>query len=47
MNGIVSTQQGNLSGIVHEGFLAFRGVPYASPPIGALRFRAPQKPIPW
>ena len=25
----------------------FRGVPYAAPPLGALRFRAPQPLAPW
>lgn len=25
----------------------FRGIPYAAPPIGGLRFRAPISPIPW
>ena len=25
----------------------FRGVPYAAPPLGALRFKAPQPPDPW
>lgn len=26
---------------------AFMGIPFASPPVGDLRFRAPQKAIPW
>lgn len=25
----------------------FRGIPYAAPPIGDLRLRAPSPPIPW
>lgn len=25
----------------------FRGVPYAAPPVGPLRFRPPQAPLPW
>ncbi|GJQ67385.1 hypothetical protein Trydic_g8268 [Trypoxylus dichotomus] len=28
-------------------FSAFRGMPYAKPPIGELRFKAPQEPEPW
>jgi para-nitrobenzyl esterase len=27
--------------------VAFRGVPYAAPPVGPLRWRAPQRPEPW
>lgn len=26
---------------------AFMGIPYAAPPVDKLRFKAPQKPIPW
>ena len=30
-----------------EGVQTWRGVPYAAPPVGPLRFRAPQRVIPW
>ena len=33
---------GQLRGARIDGVLAFRGVPYARPPVGALRWRAPQ-----
>ena len=33
--------------VPEEGVLAFRGIPYAQPPIGPLRFRPPQKPVAW
>lgn len=48
----VSTQvdvaQGRLRGTTTaSGLRAFRGIPYAAPPVGNLRFRAPQAPTSW
>jgi para-nitrobenzyl esterase len=31
----------------HGEVLAFRSIPYAAPPLGPLRFRAPEPPRPW
>lgn len=42
----VATTTGPLVGRVEEGVSVFRGVPYAQPPVGPLRWRAPQ-PIAW
>ncbi|MEV8531426.1 carboxylesterase family protein [Streptomyces sp. NPDC051211] len=43
----VRTTQGTLIGRTHDRAQEFLGVPYAAPPVGALRFRPPQKPAAW
>ncbi|MBE6936041.1 MAG: carboxylesterase family protein [Ruminococcaceae bacterium] len=45
--GIVTTRYGKMQGVEENGITSFRGVPYAKPPIGELRWRAPEKPEPW
>jgi len=47
MAHVVHTGFGRICGRPEEGVLAFRGIPYAQPPIGPLRFRPPQKPAAW
>lgn len=39
---VVSTSSGWFRGQVTEGVTSYLGIPYAQPPVGALRFRAPQ-----
>lgn len=43
----VSTVQGLIEGVRRDAHWVFRGVPYARPPIGSRRFRAPEPPEPW
>jgi para-nitrobenzyl esterase len=40
----VTTREGQAFGVVQAGIASFKGLPYASPPIGSLRWRAPQPP---
>lgn len=44
---IVKVRSGALEGVADAGVVVFKNVPYAAPPIGALRWRAPQPAVPW
>jgi para-nitrobenzyl esterase len=44
---VVQTGSGLLRGESAAGVNVFRGVPFAQPPVGDLRFRAPQAAQPW
>src|SRR4051812_43157676 len=44
---IVTVGSGSLRGAGVAGVAAFRGIPYAAPPVGDLRWRAPQPPTAW
>jgi len=43
----VDTTQGRVRGSMEHGCSVFRGIPYAEPPAGALRFRPPARRRPW
>ena len=47
MGPIVETTCGKLQGVEEGGVGVFRGIPFAKPPVGALRFAAPEPPSPW
>ena len=44
---IAHTSLGALQGEASDGVMRFRAVPYAAPPVGALRFAAPAPPASW
>jgi para-nitrobenzyl esterase len=44
---VVPVTGGNVAGSVEGNVATFRGIPFAAPPVGALRWRAPQPVIPW
>ncbi len=44
---VVDTRFGKIKGQEQEGILAFKGIPYAAPPVGELRWLPPQDPWPW
>ncbi|PJJ07651.1 carboxylesterase type B [Flavobacterium sp. 1] len=43
----VQVKQGKLVGTAEDGLLVFKGIPFAKPPIGNLRWRAPQPVKKW
>jgi para-nitrobenzyl esterase len=43
----VRTQSGLVQGTSDNGLTIYKGIPFAAPPIGDLRWRAPQPPAPW
>jgi para-nitrobenzyl esterase len=44
---VVRTKGGDLRGARENGVAVFRGVPYATPPVGDLRFAPPRPAQPW
>ena len=43
----VQVTGGRIVGTAADGVNAFKGVPFAAPPVGQLRWRAPQPVVPW
>jgi para-nitrobenzyl esterase len=46
-NARVTTTSGTVDGVTRDGVIRWRSIPYARPPVGSLRLRAPQPPVPW
>ncbi len=44
---VVRVEGGRVSGLDEAALRVFRGIPYAAPPVGALRWRPPQPVRPW
>lgn len=44
---VVSTDKGDVRGLVENGFLRFKGIPYAQAPSGELRWQLPQPAHAW
>lgn len=43
----VKVAQGTLEGVDESGVYTFKGIPFAQPPVGDLRWKAPQPPKSW
>jgi para-nitrobenzyl esterase len=46
-SNVVMTDAGALRGSIAGDTIAFKGIPYAAPPVGPLRWVAPQRIAPW
>lgn len=44
---LVNTQFGPIQGAVNGNVIQFLGVPFAKPPVGNLRWKAPEEPVAW
>ena len=44
---VVEVDSGALQGAATDGVLSFKGIPFAAPPVGALRWRPPQAAAAW
>jgi len=47
VSDVVRTHEGRVRGFEASGVLTFLGLPYARPPLGDLRWIAPQPAVPW
>ena len=43
----VKVEEGLLQGTSEDGLTVYRGIPFAAPPVGDLRWRAPQSAAKW
>jgi para-nitrobenzyl esterase len=47
LSSIITTESGKVEGTIENGIKVFKGIPFAAPPVGDLRWKAPQPVKPW
>lgn len=46
-SALVKVEQGMVQGTIEDGLSIYKGIPFAAPPVGALRWCAPQPAVKW
>ncbi|MEJ2055787.1 MAG: carboxylesterase family protein, partial [Calditrichaceae bacterium] len=48
-NPVLTIEGGRITGVVTptKGVIAYKGIPFAAPPVGKLRWKEPQPVVPW
>jgi para-nitrobenzyl esterase len=44
---VVKVTGGTIEGVEQDGIFSYKGVPFAAPPVGDLRWKSPQPVVPW
>ena len=47
MDCVIKTTKGTIEGIKQNGYVVFKGIPYAKAPVGELRWKVPVEMDPW
>lgn len=47
LSTIIVTEAGKIEGVQEDGYKSFKGIPFAAPPVGELRWKEPQPVQPW
>jgi para-nitrobenzyl esterase len=47
MTTVVEVTGGTIEGVEQDGIFSFKGIPFAAPPVGDLRWKSPQPVVPW